>query len=243
MHLNRKQLSFLITLFSLGIVVLLLYNLQMGQETESADDYVVEMLLDEDLEELIKENEELREEMEKADPIKSHMAYNETAKPSYGAPEPLKTLDEIMEERAEQMETDVTALNTMDSDYVAKVRELAKKREEKKQLLGEKDAQKKEFTNNLAKRRTSVSYSLVDRNSHRLPPPIYTCIEGGKVVINIEVDGYGNVIAADFNAKSSGTSNGCLVDNAIAYAYKAKFSPDAAKNLQKGSITYLFQGK
>ena len=129
-----------------------------------------------------------------------------------------------------------------DTGYEASLKELAKKREEKKQLLGEKEAQKKEFTNNLAKRKTSVSYSLVGRNNYRLPPPIYTCIEGGKVVINIQVDALGNVIEADFNAKSSGTSNGCLVDNAIAYALKAKFDA-SGKAIQKGTITYLFQSK
>ncbi|MGC1515342.1 MAG: hypothetical protein WA810_07170, partial [Maribacter sp.] len=126
--------------------------------------------------------------------------------------------------------------------YAERVKALAKKREEKKQLLGEKEAQKKEFTNNLAARRTSVSYSLVDRNNYKLPPPIYTCIEGGKVVINIEVDRLGNVVEADFNEKSSGTSNGCLVDNAIAYALKARFNSSELQ-LQKGTITYLFQGK
>jgi len=120
---------------------------------------------------------------------------------------------------------------------------LKKKREEAKQKLGEKEAQKEEFTTNLAERRTSVSYSLVDRNNYRLPPPIYTCIEGGKVVINIKVDALGNVIDATLNEKSSGTSNGCLVDNAITYALKAKFSGNASKPSQKGTITYLFQGK
>lgn len=242
MGLNRKQLSFLITFFTMSIVVLVLYNIHLG-EGEKEDEYVVEMMLaEEDIEELKKEEERLLEELAKADPIKSHMAFNETAKPSYGTPEPLKTLEELMEEKQASSESDDPNDLLSDSEYAAKVKELAKKREEKKQLLGEKEAQKEEFTNNLAKRRTSVSYSLVDRNNYKLPPPIYTCIEGGKVVINIEVDALGNVIAADFNAKSSGTSNGCLVDNAITYALKAKFS-SASRASQKGTITYLFQQK
>lgn len=170
------------------------------------------------------------------------MAYNETAKPSFGNPEPLKTLEEILEEKAAAASDENSDYDTQDSDYVAKVKELAKQREEKKQLLGEREAQKEERTNNLAARRTSVSYSLIDRNNYKLPPPIYTCIEGGKVVINIEVDALGNVIDASFNSKSSGTSNGCLVDNAITYALKAKFDA-SSKALQKGTITYLFQGK
>lgn len=243
MNLNRQQLSLIITIFSMAIVVLVLYNIQLGAQTEDEEDYVVEMVLeDEPEEELTQEEEELLEKLSKSDPVKSHMAYNETAKPSFGNPEPLKTLDEIMEEKAAMANEEASNDLIADSEYAARVKELAKKREQMKQMLGEKEAQKEEYTNNLAAKRTSISYSLVNRNSYHLPPPIYTCIEGGKVVINIEVDETGSVIEANFNEKSSGTSNGCLVDNAIAYAYKARFS-SSDKALQKGTITYLFQGK
>ncbi|WP_405412404.1 hypothetical protein [Maribacter sp. Asnod1-A12] len=242
MNLNRKQLSLLATVFSMSIVVLVLYNIQFGGQEESKEDYVVEMVMDpEVLEEILKEEEPL-EEQEEIDPIKSHLAFNETAKPSYGNPEPLQTLEELMAERNEMSDGDLTEQMISDNAYSERVKALAKKREEKKQLLGEKEAQKKEFTNNLAARRTSVSYSLVDRNNYKLPPPIYTCIEGGKVVINIEVNALGYVTEADYNAKSSGTSNGCLVDNAIKYALKARFN-SSTKDSQKGTITYLFQGK
>ncbi|WP_317195434.1 MULTISPECIES: energy transducer TonB [Zobellia] len=225
----------------MSIIVLALYNIHLGQDKEQ-DDYVVEMMLEEDIEELLEEKEELEQEIEKADPIKSHMAYNETAKPSYGNPEPLKTLEELLEEKLASENSEDSNEQLTDSEYAERVKELKKKRQEAKQMLGEKEAQKKEFTNNLAKRRTSVSYSLVNRSNYRLPPPIYTCIEGGKVVVNIQVDAMGNVVDADYNAKSSGTSNGCLIDNAIAYALKAKFS-SGEKSVQKGTITYLFQGK
>ncbi|NAS12692.1 hypothetical protein [Poritiphilus flavus] len=241
MNLNRSQLSFLITFFSLSIMVLLLYNIHLGAEAK--EEYVIEMsLADEDLEELLEEQEKLLEEMAKADPIKSHMAFNETAKPTYGNPEPLKTLEEIMEEKEAASDEDLKDFLDSEDSYTANLKELAKKREELKEMLGEKEAQKQEFTQNLAKRKTSVSYSLVGRTGYRLPPPIYTCIEGGKVVINIEVDANGNVIEADFNDKSSGTSNGCLVDNAITYALRAKFSSSNLA-MQKGTITYLFQSK
>ncbi len=242
MNLNRQQLSLLITFFSMSIMVLGLYNIHLGGQEEE-DEYVVELILDEELlEELIKEEEKLLEELQKQDPIKSHMAYNETAKPSYGDPEPLKTLEEIQEEKAASESDEISDFSSEDSEYAAKVKELAKQREEKKQLLGEREAQKEERTNNLAARRTSVSYSLVGRNNYELPPPIYTCIEGGKVVINITVDAIGNVTDANYNEKSSGTSNGCLVDNAITYALKAKFNT-STKATQNGTITYLFQSK
>ncbi len=223
----------------MALVVLLLYNIHLGGMEE--EEYVIELsLADEDIEELLKEEEKRLEEMANNDPIKSHMALNETAKPTIGNPEPLKTLEELMEER--ELTSDASEYSAADGAYADYLKKLAEKRQEKKQQLSEREEQKESFTNALKDKRTSISYSLVDRNAYSLPPPIYTCIEGGKVVINIKVDNNGYVTEADFNAQSSGTSNGCLVDNAIKYASKARFSPDK-KNSQIGTITYLFQSK
>lgn len=238
MNLTRSQLAFLITFFSLSIVVLTLFNIHLGAQIE--EEYVIEMTLaDEDLETLLEEMEE--REKEEADPVKTHMALNEKAKPRYGTPEPLKTLEEIMEERAEADGSEPPE-NMNQEDFASSLEQLARKREEKKELLGEKEAEKKEYTSFLSDKRTSISYSLIGRNHYKLPPPIYTCIEGGKVVINIEVDNRGFVIDATYNDKSSTTSNGCLIENAIVYALKARFSP-SERTLQKGTITYLFQSK
>ncbi len=239
MNLNRQQLSFLITFFSMALVILLLYNIHLGGMQE--EEYVIELsLADEDIEKLLEEEEKRLEELANNDPIKSHMALNETAKPSVGNPEPLKTLEELMEERA--LTSDAGEFSASDGEYADYLKKLAEKRQEKKQQLSEREEQKETFTNALKDKRTSISYSLVKRNAYSLPPPIYTCIEGGKVVINIKVDQSGYVTEADFNDQSSGTSNGCLVENAIKYALKARFSPDS-KNSQIGTITYLFQSK
>ncbi|WP_285651387.1 hypothetical protein [Allomuricauda sp. NBRC 101325] len=239
MNLTRSQLSLLITFFSMSIVVLVLFNIHLGGVKE--DEYVIEMsLADEDIEELLKEEEKQLEELAaNSDPIKSHMALNETAKPSIGNPEPLKTLEELMEERALSSETGEYA---NDAGFEEQLKKLREDRDQKKEKLGDRDAKKEEFTNYLKDKRTSISYSLVERNAYELPPPIYTCIEGGKVVINISVDSNGYVTEADFNDKSSTTDNGCLVDNAITYALKARFS-SSSRNEQIGTITYLFQGK
>lgn len=222
----------------MSIMVLLLFNIHLGGMKE--EEYVIEMsLADEDIQKLLEEEEKRLEELAQNDPIKSHMALNETAKPTIGNPEPLKTLEELMEER--QLNSEEGEFSG-DSNFSEHLKELAAQRDEKKQKLGEREAQKEEFTNVLKDKRTSISFSLVDRNAYHLPPPIYTCIEGGKVVINIEVDSNGFVTEATFNDKSSGTSNGCLVDNAIAYALQARFSSDS-KASQIGTITYLFQSK
>lgn len=239
MQLNRSQLSLLITLFSLSIIVLTLHNIQLGSEKE--EEYVIEMMmLDEEIEELLEQEERL-EELAQAEALKTHMALNQSAKPSFKNPEPLKTLEEI---RAEQ-ESDPQSNSEEASDfgeYTESLKELAEKREETRKELEAKEAEKKEYTQNLAERRTSVAFSLVDRQGYHLPPPIYTCIEGGKIVINITVDERGFVIDANYNDASSNTSNGCLIDNAITYAYKARFSP-TDKASQIGTITYIFQSK
>ncbi len=227
----------------MSLVVLCLYNIHLGQQEK--EEYLIELSLleEEELEKTIEEEIKALEEMAKTEPVKSHMAYNEAHKASFGNPEPLKTLEEIMEEQEMSSDTDdPTELFGSDSEYAARVKELAKRRREKQELLGEKEASKEVMTNNLAKRRTSVSYSLLNRRHIKLPIPIYTCIEGGKVVINIKVDASGNVFEADVNKKSSSTLNGCLVDNAIAYALKSKFN-NGSQQGQIGTITYLFQEK
>lgn len=241
MNLTRPQLALMITAFSMGIVVLTLFNIHLNSTAE--EEYVIEMsLADDELEALLEEKEQLEEELAQADPIKSHMALNETAKPSIGNPEPLKTLDQLLAERAANSESYSDQDPTDTGEYSSQLQELAKRREETKQLLGELEAEKTEYTHYQKERRTSISFSLVDRNARELPPPIYTCIEGGKVVVNIEVDHLGYVLTADFNESSSNTSNGCLVEMAIQYALRARFSK-SDRAAQKGTITYLFQRK
>ena len=147
------------------------------------------------------------------------------------------------------MENDETSSTSdEESDYLnstngygASLKKLSKQREDAKQKLGELEAKKTKSTS-YSKRNTTVSYSLVDRNHYELPIPVYTCIEGGKIVINILVDASGYVTEAEVNKKSSNTLNGCLVENAITYALLARFNSSKELN-QKGTITYLFQGK
>ena len=207
-------------------VVLTMHNIHLGSKEK--EEYVVELsFLNEYLENTIEEDKKLRD-MTEAESIKSHIAFNEAKKLSTENPEPLKKLDEIIDENDK-----FKNLLTFDDDfngnfdYAYSLRELAKKKKEKISF---------------AKKNTSVYYFLADRNHTHLPTPIYTCVEGGKIVINIQVDALGYVLNAVLNKKSSNTLNGCLVENAISYALKAKFNT-SDKTLQKGTITYLFQEK
>lgn len=237
MNFTRNQLALIITLFTMGILVLAMVNIRLKSDLE--EEYVIELeVVEDDTEEPIEEKEVVIPDNSNA-AIASHRAYNETAQASFTQPEPLQTLEELM--------ADTKFSNSGESigdtnGFGDQLRKISEKRNENKQMLEAQESDKQTYTNALKDRRTSVSYSLVARNAIDLPPPIYTCLEGGKVVINIEVDRQGFVLQAQFNEKSSTTTNGCLIDNAIAYALKSRFS-SSGRNQQIGTITYVFQGK
>lgn len=89
--------------------------------------------------------------------------------------------------------------------------------------------------------RSTINYYLKDRYNNKLPNPIYTCIDGGFVYINIKVDNQGNVVDASNNKSKSKTNNECLIETALKYAKRSKFNTDFdADDSQKGYITYDF---
>ena len=94
-----------------------------------------------------------------------------------------------------------------------------------------------------SKKNSTVSYRLVGRSVLHLPNPVYTCDGFGKVIINIEVSATGKVIKCDYNETGSTTKNQCLIDNAISYAKKARFTSNAKLPKQLGNITYNFPGQ
>lgn len=89
--------------------------------------------------------------------------------------------------------------------------------------------------------RSTINYYLKGRYNDKLPNPIYTCITGGLVYVNIKVNQQGKVVSASYNSSKSTTKNECLKETAIKYALRSKFNSDfKAKEIQKGYITYDF---
>ena len=89
--------------------------------------------------------------------------------------------------------------------------------------------------------RSTINYYLKDRYNNKLPNPIYTCLSGGFVYINIKVNQQGEVVSANYNKSKSNTTNECLIETAIKYAKRSKFNSNFnAKDFQKGYITYDF---
>ncbi|MCK5825109.1 MAG: hypothetical protein KAG96_06855 [Ichthyobacteriaceae bacterium] len=111
-------------------------------------------------------------------------------------------------------------------------------REEETEGSGNADrSAKNAFTGN-----STVNYYLKNRYNDRMPSPVYTCIEGGTVYVNIEVNQQGSVVNVKFDKKKSTTTNQCLKETALDYAKKAKFNSDfKASEIQKGNISYTFR--
>ncbi|WP_242009156.1 hypothetical protein [Robertkochia solimangrovi] len=223
----------------MGIIVLIAFNIQLRDKQE--EEFLYEMSFDE---ELLEEPEELQEEAKMTE-LETHMAYNEAAAENKYTKEieDFKTLEEIKQELADrQAEDSGEELNEL-SENMGLAKEYTERLKKQKEMLEKNQAKEEEDKPVNIKRRTTISYSMVNRNHLDLPNPIYTCESFGKVVINITIDSKGKVIDASFNEHSSTTSNGCLVENAIYYAERSRFNADLSKPEQIGSITYLFQGE
>ncbi|MCF8715479.1 hypothetical protein JM658_11645 [Joostella atrarenae] len=239
-ELSNKQLALIITSCIMGIFLLTLLNIQLSGQQE--EEFLYELSFDEKLLE-----EEIPEEKMTLTELETHKAYNEAEKSDYADEiDNFKTLEELEQEAQEAASQDPDNSdtpsnnpslnqNSASSKYAEKLKE---QREKIEALKRQGEAPKINI-----KRRTTITYSLIARSEISLPNPVYTCESFGKVVINIKVDAQGNVTDANFNKSSSTTSNGCLVDNAINYALKSKFTSKSNTTDQPGTITYLFQGE
>lgn len=238
-ELNNKQLALIISSCLMGIFLLTLLNIKLSGQKE--EEFLYELSFDE---ELLKE--EIPQEKMTLTELETHKAYNEAEKSEYADDvDNFKTLEELEQEKqeaasenpdnSESLNDNAAISEGYSSEYAKKLQEQRRKIEALKR--------KGEAPKINIKRRTTISYSLIDRYDVSLPNPVYTCESFGKVVINIKVSPQGDVTDASFNKSSSTTQNGCLIDNAINYALKAKFSSANVSSEQRGTITYLFQGE
>jgi len=234
--------ALIITILLSSSVVLLAFNVHLKKKNNFDTETYYELLPEE---ETIIEKEELAELMKSIDELMStNKAYNETEKNEDFEDESFKnTMDKIRNRASNDADIanevkDYSSSKTTNGEEVAAfedINDLIANRSEKKRT---------EIPSNSSSndKKSSVSYSLVNRTDEYLPPPIYLCEQSGKIVITINVDNDGNVIEANFNSSST-SSNGCLVDHAIEYAKASKFNADPSKRVQLGTITFYFRGK
>jgi|GEM_PF-250993 len=261
MRILDTHKALLITVLLTGIFVLTLSSLKLSstiaQEKEIRIDLENVNLLEEILE------EQMRELAENTS-IETHKAFNEADNPSQQNPTTAqqtestqgrktetsnrqKSRDELL---LEELENERLLVNTEIDDgisvpgNVSPYTSTGTKKPPKKEKISNADNAKKNLAIvNTANKNSSNYFNLPGRSIQQFPNPIYTCPSGGKIVINITVNVFGKVTETSFNQGSSTSSNGCLVDTALAYAKDAVFNSSNNNPDQIGTITYIFPGQ
>jgi len=235
MNFNYSYRAFLTSSLLVGNLVLLLVSVKLNKkELEVEQEIPVEYaeVLPEEIEEelaLASETEEIK--------IETNRAYNEAE----------EFIKEIESEREESSDEDESINESNDTSFEtggSKIdfNKAENKLNEVKKKLAQSSKKKKKSSNGVSKK-TTISYSLKNRKALYLPNPVYTCDAAGKVVISIEVNNLGKIVRKEYNATLSTTSNGCLIDAALAYATETRFTTDASKEEQLGTISYHFPGQ
>lgn len=231
MNFNYSYKAFVITILLLGNLYLLFYFSKLPDNQSITEE---EFEIEYSLEELIPE-EDIAQVSEEKIKIETHQVYSE-------AEEFIKELESDRKENSESIEDKLSEINDAISD--SKSERVAIPSEKK--IEPNNDAKSTNLESTLAttnKSKSTNSYRLINRKVIVFPNPVYTCGSFGKVVLHIEVNANGYVIMTSVNKNASTTTNLCLIDSAIDYAKKARFTKDANKPSQMGSITYVFPGQ
>lgn len=237
----EQHKALIITTLLFAILVLSMYNINISNSNEKVRETLIE-LNNLRQEENQREPEKAREEPEPQEPsprenLRTHQAFNQERQESKSNVE--SRLDEIFQKNA-ALQTASEAENTESGSgeyYVSK------STANKRQRASEGDQSSETLSSKKGNfRSSSIAFSLVGRTAVDIPNPVYTCDQGGKVVVNITVNAEGAVTSTSVNKASSTTTNECLVERALQYARGAVFSRLAGRNSQPGTITYFFQG-
>ena len=226
MSFNYSYKAFIITILILGNLYLLFYFIKLPSNSIILEEeYEIEYAL----EEVITE-EELASVSEEEIKIETHKVFSEDQKF-------IEELETDRKENNESAEDKLSEINDAISDS---------KSERKDDLVVEKKSKSNlpeailATTNNS---KSTNSYHLLNRKVIEFPNPVYICDSFGKVVLLIEVNANGYVSMTSVNKNASTTSNLCLIESAIDYAKKARFTKNKNKPSQMGSITYIFPGQ
>ncbi len=222
-----------------GILVLLLYSIKLSKEKVETNEETYDVVMAP--EELLPEDLAIAELTPEVVKVETNRAYNEAE----------KFISSVENENQEETETTEGKLQEMNeamenskSDNGKGASVITKPEKEKKKKFSNSESGKEgEAVVKSGNRNTTISYQLVNRKDIDLPNPVYTCYGSGKVVINIEVNNLGKVVKNSYNKTSSTTSNECLIDAALEYSEQARFTTDASKTKQLGTITFNFPGQ
>lgn len=239
MRLTNQHKALLITVLIAGTLVLSVFNLGIKNHKDVMAESYYEL---EPEKELTPEEKKIMETLEKLNQTQpeTNSAYNETDKnkPASQNYKQIAPPEDYVPKRSEESEGEAEQSNSLG---LSKPIKPAVNKDQLSTYSKVNDILKQQ-QNEGVNTKSSVSFSLTDRKKVFIAIPVYLCEVNGKVVINITVNAQGNVIDAYFN-NSSTSKNDCLVQNALEYAKSSRFSADASKNTQLGSITFNFIGK
>ncbi|WP_228530280.1 energy transducer TonB [Tamlana sp. I1] len=238
MNLTNQHRALLITLLISGTVLLLVFNLSLNKQNELASESYYEI---EPEQELTPEELKTLEALDQMNNAKAetNKAFNEAQEHKHFA-QAFKSIappkdyvpksNDHGEAEEQQQKNDFkpaedAALNQEELSKFSKVNEILKKQQ----------------ANNNSK--SSIRFSLLNREKEYIPIPVYLCEVNGKIVINITVNANGDVTETDVNTAASSSDNECLVERALEYAKQSRFSEDSTQKSQIGTITFMFVGK
>jgi type IV secretory pathway VirB10-like protein len=245
----EKHIALILTSLITGILVLGMFSFSLTNKIELITESYFE--IEPQTEEELKELEELKA-IEESKTANTNEASNEDEefkemmrnfKTMSNAPthEEQTQEDDALEDASQNNEEVLTSNASSQSSKQYALNDKERERFNKASDVLAMQTGKKPDKNTSNNSNSSVSFSLKNRQKVKLPPPVYLCETGGKIVINITVNSEGHVTDTYINSSSS-SSNQCLIDTAIEYAENAIFS-NANRKSQIGSITYYFKSK
>ena len=239
MNFNYSYRAFLITSLLTGSLVLFLFSVKLSKEQKENTEETYDVVMAP--EELLPEDLAIAELTPEKVKIETNRAYNEAEKFISSVENEDEEITETTEGKLQEMNE---ALENSKSDNGNGATVTTKPEKEKKKKFSNSETGKEgEAVVKSGNRNTTISYQLVNRKDIDLPNPVYTCYGSGKVVINVEVNNLGKVVKNSYNKTASTTSNECLIDAALEYSEQARFSTDASKAKQLGTITFNFPGQ
>jgi len=239
MNFNYSYRSFLITSLLTGSLVLFLFSVKLSKEREENTEETYDVVMAP--EELLPEDLAIAELTPEKVKIETNRAYNEAEKFISSVENEDEEITETTEGKLQEM-NDAMENSKNDSGIGTSITPKTEK-EKKKKFSNSDSGKDAEAVVKGGNRNTTISYQLVNRKDIDLPNPVYTCYGSGKVVINVEVNNLGKVVKNSYNKTASTTANECLIDAALEYSEQARFTTDASKARQLGTITFNFPGQ
>jgi|TARA_R100001460_G_scaffold67451_1_gene107823 hypothetical protein len=219
--------------------VLFLFSVKLSKEQEENTEETYDVVMAP--EELLPEDLAIAELTPEKVKIETNRAYNEAEKFISSVENEDEEITQTTEGKLQEM-NDALQNSQTDNGIGASITPKTEK-EKKKKLSNSNSGKDAEAVVKGGNRNTTISYQLVNRKDIDLPNPVYTCYGSGKVVINVEVNNLGKVVKNSYNKTASTTSNECLIDAALEYSEQARFTTDASKARQLGTITFNFPGQ